>query len=149
MPEPVSCTRPPDRLCVRACLCVRVCVRARTPTCTPPHALRCCVQGLGEAETMTSITSWRRHLVLWNNAQKFAFRAHVLQMITYLFGVITVVLATMYPKYLPRSFRTRADPRVCLSALARFESVAVRCPAGTPTHCTSTGRSSSCRSSRA
>ena len=55
VPEPVSCTRPPDRLCVRACLCVRlriwayvcvgmrVCARVRLWACARVR-LRACVR---------------------------------------------------------------------------------------------------------
>ena len=45
---------------------------------------------------MTAITSWRRHILLHDNAQKFTLRANVLQLLTYVLGLVTVVLVTLY-----------------------------------------------------
>ena len=70
---------------------------------------------------MTSVTSWRRHLLLHTNSQRrapplkspakttrlnlaplcicrYALRAHFLQLTTYVLGIFTTFLATMYTK---------------------------------------------------
>ena len=52
--------------------------------------------GLGEAETMTSLTAWKRHISLHMNAERFDTRATVMQMLVYALGITTTILAIVY-----------------------------------------------------
>ena len=52
--------------------------------------------GLGEAETMTALTAWKRHMSLWQNGRRFNRRADVLQALLYLLGVTTTICAVLF-----------------------------------------------------
>jgi len=52
--------------------------------------------GLGEAEVLTALSAWKRHMSLWNNAATFSFRATVLQLTLFAFGLLTVTVSVVY-----------------------------------------------------
>jgi len=52
--------------------------------------------GLGEAEVLTALSAWKRHISLWENAATFSFRATVLQLTLFAFGLLTVTVSVVY-----------------------------------------------------
>ena len=52
--------------------------------------------GLGEAEILTVLSGWKRHLSLWQNAQTFTLQATILQMLLFAFGIATTVTAVFF-----------------------------------------------------
>merc|ERR1719217_635867 len=51
--------------------------------------------GLGNAETKVVATAWNRHLLLYNNAEIYKFRATTMQFVLYGVGLSTTTLSVL------------------------------------------------------
>ena len=59
--------------------------------------------GIGQAETLCVLTCWKRHITLLDNARKYEKIADFMQILLYVLGIVTTVIAVMYTKEDPAS----------------------------------------------
>ena len=79
--------------------------------------------GLGEAEMLCVMTTWKRHMTLRENANKFEKQADQIQIFLYLLGILTTVLAVFYAQE-----KAAAEEAAALAALEGGERMLSEIP---------------------